>query len=149
MSDIPHQKLLLSLNGVSKKDLPALKLSRFLLHDKPFAVFEHIDKNMLLHLKLTKSKIKEIFAHFNNLIQASALYNSSRWVSMQVSSFTLKQLETFLLDSYKITLSEVPINSRRVYIDKDPASYDINFFKQMAQSKIFPHIEFAKKVMEL
>jgi len=149
MQTAQYQKTLLSFNGVTKKRLVRLNLTRFLLHDKPFAVFSFNENGReVLHLKLLKGKAKEYLARFKGKISLSSLYNSSNWLQLVLENADEKLVNELLITSYKALVGELAQLSQVVYTEKHPLKYDIDYKAALEGAKPFAELEYGKKVLD-
>jgi len=138
---------LLALNGVTKKQILKLDITRFLLHDKPFVVLQQGSK--ILHVKLTKGKIKEYLVRYNGIFSPSSLYNSSRWLQLELNAIDNDLLKDILTQSYKALVLECSQLSQTIYQTKIPLKYDIDANKVLKKAKPFSDLEFGKKILDI
>ena len=144
MSDIGSEKFLLSLGGVTRFDLPKLKLKRFLLHDMPFAVF---DESGSLHIKLSRGKVRMLSARYQDYITESELYGSARWAAVRTAGLDESAVYDLLIESYQILSKELSALSRTVYQNTAGVKYDLNYKRIIKEAEIKLRLDYGKNIV--
>ena len=135
---------LLNLNGVTRFNIDAPRLERYLLHDKPFAVF---CANENLHLKLPQAKCRELLACLKGIVKASSVYNvSSRWIMLNPLKLEELDIWQLALQSYALALNEISDLSRLTLLQKNSTRYSIDHSAIMQKINTHTSINFNERI---
>jgi len=135
---------ILKLNGVTRFDIIALRLERYLLHDKPFAVF---CGDGFLHLKLTQQKCRELMIRYKKVISTSSVYKgSNRWVMLNPSNLDAAIIWQLINEGYALILKDLPELTRLTLLKTTSPKYSVDYSAIMQKIASYTGIDFDDRI---
>jgi predicted DNA-binding protein (MmcQ/YjbR family) len=146
MDESELTKFILKLKGVKRFDLANQKLKRFLIHDVPFCVFGSADGRSVLHIRLSRAKIKMLKARYCGTVTDSNFYVSRQWAMMNLDGVIPANIICEAIsDAYTKALNAFSVLSRAVYFEDNPMPYNLDYELIIRQSEAPPNIKYGKK----